>query len=130
MKIKENGRSMVEMLGVLAIIGVLSAGALAGYSKAMFRHRINQTIEEFSLVLQRFAELEQKGIGDGVEIWGADNIIKYGLMPKCQKFNDVEYYGGEFFIIINKDNKNALLREVYYRFQGLAHCISSTKINS
>ena len=32
---KESGRSMVEMLGVLAIIGVLSVGAIAGYSKAM-----------------------------------------------------------------------------------------------
>ena len=32
---QESGRSMVEMLGVLAIIGVLSIGAIAGYSKAM-----------------------------------------------------------------------------------------------
>ncbi len=31
------GRSMVEMLGVLAIIGVLSVGAIAGYSKAMIK---------------------------------------------------------------------------------------------
>ena len=31
------GRSMVEMLGVLAIIGVLSVGAIAGYSKAMMK---------------------------------------------------------------------------------------------
>ena len=29
------GRSMIEMLGVLAIIGVLSVGGIAGYSKAM-----------------------------------------------------------------------------------------------
>ena len=29
------GRSMVEMLGVLAIIGVLSVGAIAGDSKAI-----------------------------------------------------------------------------------------------
>ena len=28
------GRSMVEMLGVLAILGVLSVGGIAGYSKA------------------------------------------------------------------------------------------------
>ena len=27
----ESGRSMVEMLGVLAIIGVLSIGGIAGY---------------------------------------------------------------------------------------------------
>ena len=30
----ENGRSMVEMLGVLSIIGVLSIGAISGYSFA------------------------------------------------------------------------------------------------
>ena len=38
----ENGRSVVEMLGVLAIIGVLSVGAIAGYSKAMFKHKLNR----------------------------------------------------------------------------------------
>lgn len=31
----EKGRSMIEMLGVLAIITVLSVGGLACYSKAM-----------------------------------------------------------------------------------------------
>ena len=31
----QNGRSMIEMLGVLAIIGVLSGGGIIGYSKAM-----------------------------------------------------------------------------------------------
>ena len=43
---KDSGRSMVEMLGVLAIIGVLSAGALAGYSKAMFQHKLNQFTDD------------------------------------------------------------------------------------
>ncbi|MCP4393596.1 MAG: hypothetical protein GY804_04930 [Alphaproteobacteria bacterium] len=42
---KESGRSMLEMLGVLAIVGVLSVGALAGYSQAMAMHKINQTID-------------------------------------------------------------------------------------
>lgn len=36
---------MVEMLGVLAIIGVLSVGGIAGYSKAMHKHNINKTID-------------------------------------------------------------------------------------
>ena len=36
------GRSMVEILGVLAIIGVLSVGAIAGYGKAMMKYRLNQ----------------------------------------------------------------------------------------
>ena len=46
----ENGRSMIEMLGVLAIIGVLSVGGIAGYSKAMMKYRINKTIEQITLI--------------------------------------------------------------------------------
>ncbi len=46
----ESGRSMIEMLGVLAIIGVLSVGGIAGYSKAMQKYRINKTIEQITLI--------------------------------------------------------------------------------
>ncbi len=41
----QSGRSMVEMLGVLAIIGVLSVGGIAGYSLSMRRHRANQVVD-------------------------------------------------------------------------------------
>ena len=51
MKNNENGRSMVEMLGVLAIIGVLSAGGLAGYSKAMFKHKLNSTMDQITMLV-------------------------------------------------------------------------------
>lgn len=44
----EYGRSMIEMLGVLAIIGVLSIGGLAGYTMAMNRHRANQILDYVS----------------------------------------------------------------------------------
>ena len=37
---------MIEMLGVLAIIGVLSVGGIAGYSKAMTKWKTNKTIEQ------------------------------------------------------------------------------------
>ena len=46
----QSGRSMIEMLGVLAIIGVLSVGGNAGYSKAMTKYRINKTIEQITLI--------------------------------------------------------------------------------
>ena len=46
MKKIESGRSMIEMLGVLAIIGVLSIGGLAGYTMAMNRWRAN-TITDY-----------------------------------------------------------------------------------
>ena len=39
MKKLQKGRSMIEMLGVLAIVGVLSIGGLAGYTMAMNRYR-------------------------------------------------------------------------------------------
>jgi type II secretory pathway pseudopilin PulG len=41
---------MIEMLGVLAIIGVLSVGGIAGYSKAMTKFKINKTIDEVSQI--------------------------------------------------------------------------------
>jgi Tfp pilus assembly protein PilE len=44
------GRSMIEMLGVLAIIGVLSVGGIAGYSKAMMKVKINKTINQVSQI--------------------------------------------------------------------------------
>ena len=44
----QSGRSMVEMLGVLAIIGVLSVGGIAGYSLSMRRHRANGVVDIFS----------------------------------------------------------------------------------
>ena len=44
----ESGRSMVEMLGVLAIVGVLSIGGVAGYQYAMNKHRANTILYEVS----------------------------------------------------------------------------------
>ena len=45
------GRSMVEMLGVLAIIGVLSVGAMTGYSKAMLKYKLNKQIEQMNQLI-------------------------------------------------------------------------------
>ena len=64
-----SGRSMVEMLGVLAIIGVLSVGAIAGYSKAMLRYKLNKQAEQLNTVFNAvaryytsFNDITQKGI--------------------------------------------------------------------
>ena len=50
-QVRDDGRSMVEMLGVLAIIGVLSAGALAGFNRAMMQHKLNKNTDEISYLL-------------------------------------------------------------------------------
>ncbi len=57
----ESGRSMVEMLGVLAIIGVLSVGGIAGYSLSMRRHRANQVADVVSkFALASYNQCHQK----------------------------------------------------------------------
>ncbi len=44
----DTGRSMVEMLGTLAIVGVLSIAGIAGYRYAMDKYRANETIDELN----------------------------------------------------------------------------------
>jgi len=46
MKKQELGRSMVEMLGVLAVIGILSIAAIAGFSLAMNRYQANSLLDK------------------------------------------------------------------------------------
>ena len=53
---KQNGRSMLEMLGVLAIIGVLSALAVWGLRYAYNKHKANQILEDVGLGLQSLAD--------------------------------------------------------------------------
>ncbi|MBP1532181.1 MAG: type II secretion system protein [Alphaproteobacteria bacterium] len=50
-----SGRSMIEMLGVLAIIGVLSIGGIAGYSKMMMRLRINKVLEQVGVMSSKLS---------------------------------------------------------------------------
>ena len=57
---KEQGRSMVEMLGVLAIIGVLSVGAIAGYSKAMMKYKLNKQAEGVTMLLANCIPLSKQ----------------------------------------------------------------------
>ncbi|MBQ3695471.1 MAG: hypothetical protein II938_00655 [Alphaproteobacteria bacterium] len=47
----ESGRSMVEMLGVLAIIGVLSVGGIAGYTMAMKKYKANELANAVSMTI-------------------------------------------------------------------------------
>ena len=64
MKQNQFGRSMIEMLGVLAIVGVLSVGGIAGYSKAMEKFKINKIIEEYSMLITGLIEYKDNMIKD------------------------------------------------------------------
>ena len=64
----QDGRSMVEMLGVLAIIGVISLGGIAGYRWGMDKHVSNQILYEMNLNSAQLAMLLQKGNPEGVTL--------------------------------------------------------------
>ena len=50
-KNEQSGRSMVEMLGVLAIIGVLSVGGISGYSKAMPKFKLTKAQDQLTMMI-------------------------------------------------------------------------------
>ena len=58
----ENGRSMVEMLGVLAIIGVLSVAGIAGYTMAMNKFRANEIL---NIASQTVMMAKSANMGEG-----------------------------------------------------------------
>ena len=84
MKQNQFGRSMIEMLGVLAIIGVLSVGGIAGYSKAMEKFKINKMINEYSYLINGLLEYKDnliKSNPDEGSINLYDFILAVNLVP-------------------------------------------------
>ena len=88
------GRSMIEMLGVLAIIGVLSVGGIAGYSKAMEKFKINKTIQQITEIATNIQTLylQQDDFN------GLDNAtaVQMGVVPDDLKTSAGigMYFGG------------------------------------
>ena len=75
----ETGRSMVEMLGTLAIIGVLSVGSIAGYRYAMDNYYTNEIL----------AGASQRAVLVAAQITA-------GQTPSLAEFRKIETAGGEF----------------------------------
>ena len=80
MKNNESGRSMIEMLGVLAIIGVLSVGGIAGYSKAMTKFKTNKVSDQVSTIVTNLRTL----YAQQMNYTGLNNktAIQMGVIPE------------------------------------------------
>ena len=82
----QSGRSMVEMLGVLAIIGVLSVGAIAGYSKAMMKYKLNQHAQAVNILINNVFSFQDKlprnatGITDYATLLNKLNLLPDGII--------------------------------------------------
>ncbi|MBR2300262.1 MAG: hypothetical protein IJ870_06820 [Alphaproteobacteria bacterium] len=75
-----SGRSMIEMLGVLAIIAVISAGSLVAYSKAMRRHSLNETITQVALMMTNIRSFY--GNQDSYESFNETTAVKYNMVTQ------------------------------------------------
>ena len=92
----QSGRSMVEMLGVLAVIGVISLGGISGYRMAMNRYQANQIANEINL-MRTDAKIK---VARGVELLlgepydGEDGHLKfnesYGVKVESKDIFDEE----------------------------------------
>ncbi len=78
-----NGRSMVEMLGVLAIIAVITSGSLIGYSKAMRRHRLNETITQVALMMTNIRTFYSTT--DSYESFDENTAARYNMVTERMK---------------------------------------------
>ena len=99
----QSGRSMIEMLGVLAIIGVLSVGGIAGYSKAMMKFKINKTIDQVTQLSQNIRTLyaKQKNYASL-----SHKVIRKANLAPSELFIDTDSdykmtnaFGGEFIVL-------------------------------
>ena len=114
---REHGRSMIEMLGVLAIIGVLSVGGIAGYSKAMEKYKVNKTVSEYSNFifgmlehLESYKNLTQ--VDDGKQISLANTINNTVSVPPNWVLNGgfSDSNGNQLYIV---SRNNRLVLDIY-----------------
>ena len=104
------GRSMIEMLGVLAIIGVLSVGGIAGYSKAMEMWKISRQKQQLAELFLQCINLKDDFLREynrtnqrvkAATIMDAMNVIPEGMSN----------YGNYYTIRDSADNEISIYME-------------------
>ena len=79
-----SGRSMIEMLGVLAIIGVLSVGGIQGYSKAMDMYHWNKALGQWRLIINLMNIYEPQ-----LHINNSSDVGELSLIPILRATGDL-----------------------------------------
>ena len=109
----ENGRSMVEMLGVLAIIGVLSVGAIAGYSKAMMKYKLNKLSDQMNHIMSAVSRNTSSfnNLSEGASL--TNLFIKMGEIPNAmvKNSNDVVYDVFNNAVSISVEKSSSMLAQ-------------------
>jgi len=106
LRVNEYGRSMIEMLGVLAIVGVLSVGGISGYSKAMNKFKANKVVEQVSMISSNVQTLfatsrDYKGLN--LEVAVVVDIIPEDMINGV---NVINAFGGGVDVFASKLDNN------------------------
>lgn len=125
-KNEQTGRSMVEMLGVLAIIGVLSVGGIAGYSKAMTKFKITKTMDQVSMTVANIRTLysgqrNYNGLATA-------NALDMGVVPAEMEGAAANtlvnaFQGAVTIETINYNNQKASAFRISYENMGQEACV-------
>ena len=100
MKINQNGRSMIEMLGVLAIVGVLSVGGIYAYSKAMDKYKTDTLLEGITYTLNNIKTLFlTQDTLKGLDTEEAYEVGAISDQFKRQEDKIIHQYGGEVEVV-------------------------------
>lgn len=118
---------MVEMLGVLAIIGVLSVGAISGYSKAMFKYKLNKHAEQLNTVINTVARNLHSF--DNIQTTNNSTIAitkyftKMGEIPLEMLTSSADYlndiFKTELYIALNKTETGSKNMAIFFMLDRL-----------
>ena len=113
------GRSMIEMLGVLAIVGVLSVGGIAGYSKAMEKFKVNKLLDEYTMLIygllgnaNEFRNQSQTESRNQIGL--IDYAQAASLVPETwKKVNNTRMTDSQGNVILLFSRSNRLVMDIY-----------------
>jgi type II secretory pathway pseudopilin PulG len=106
---------MIEMLGVLAIVGVLSVGGIAGYSKAMMKFKINKIVDQVTHIATNIRTLyAQQTTYAGLN---TPNAVAMGVIPDSISTNILKNYSGSndsyYYENANPFNGNVIVYNIW-----------------
>lgn len=128
MRFNQQGRSMIEIIAVLAIIGILSVGGIAGYSKAMAKHKLTKSQDQIQLLTVNI----RSAFAGSANYENLDNIsaVKMNVVPAemlpgtevKKETGIVNTFGGDVIIKAKDGNKQRF--QIKFKGIGAVTCTS------
>ena len=104
---QESGRSMIEMVGVLAIMGIITAGAFVLISTAISTQKRSRVTDDVAAIVSGVRSL----LGEYDDFSNIDNSTIFGAMSMSNK----NPYGGTYELSVDRTNT----RQFVVKINGL-----------